>query len=63
MSFKRKDNLDRNYLQAVFSHVFTNNSSQGLCQDLETGLPILAIVTFWGVQFCKEDPDILRLQP
>ena len=23
---------------------------QGLCQDLETGCPKLAIVKFWGVQ-------------
>ena len=36
---------------------------QGLCQDLETGCPKLAMVKFLGIQIYKGDHNLLRLQP
>ena len=40
-----------------------NHYRQGLSQDLETGCPELAILTFLGVQFFKGDHNIHRLNP
>ena len=36
------------------------NTLQGLCQDLETGCPKLAIVKFWGVYFFRGNLNIFR---